>query len=147
MMDNDARTARAYSFAAFWVQAALFVVGAFLLSVALVYWIFGVDIGLFGLFGMSDMVNNWTWSLTLGQTLYLVAAIALTASAVWLVADYYKIYRKLSEGKVSQAERSALWFGTVQTIVGGTVAGLLLLYAYVKIRKSELKTRRAQPSF
>lgn len=146
MMDRDAKTAKSYAYAAVIAQAVLFVVGAFLLSVALVYWIWGVDIGLFGALGMAGMVSQITLVLTLGQTLYLIAAYALTASVGWLIADYYMVYRRLRQERVMAAEHPSLYLGIAQTIVGGTVAGILLLVAYMKIRSSEVKARRAQPA-
>lgn len=146
MLDTDANTAKRLTFWAMIVQAALFIIGAFLLSVALVYWIWNVDIGLFSALGMAGMVKTLTLSLTLGQTLYLVAAIALTASVVWLVADYYMVYRRLGQERVLQAERPSLWLGVIQVIFAGAIAGILLLVAYIKIRTSEHKIRRAQPA-
>ncbi|MBX8637693.1 MAG: hypothetical protein KIY11_04955, partial [Thermoplasmata archaeon] len=55
---------------------------------------------------------------------------------LWILLDYFLIYRKLVTGKVEEAETPALVLGTIQLILGGVITGILLIVAYVKIKDS-----------
>ncbi|MGC8563205.1 MAG: hypothetical protein ACP5NO_08495, partial [Thermoplasmata archaeon] len=66
----------------------------------------------------------------------LVFSFALLIGILWIVLDYFLIYKKLAMERVSEAEAPALVLGIIQLIFGGLIPGILLIVAYVKIRDS-----------
>ncbi|MBX8634396.1 MAG: hypothetical protein M1422_02945 [Candidatus Thermoplasmatota archaeon] len=55
---------------------------------------------------------------------------------LWILLDYFLIYKKLAEEKVGDAETPALVLGIIQLLFGGIITGILLIVAYVKIKDS-----------
>jgi hypothetical protein len=66
----------------------------------------------------------------------LVVSISLSIGILWILLDYFLVYRKLQLGMVKEAETPSLVLGIVQLIFGGIIPGILLIVSYVKIRDS-----------
>ncbi len=57
---------------------------------------------------------------------------------IFMLLNYFLVYKPLSEGHGQEAETSALVLGILQIIpfIGGVIPGLLLIFTWVKIRDS-----------
>jgi hypothetical protein len=53
---------------------------------------------------------------------------------IWLILDYFILYKPLAEEVAADVEKPCLLLGIVQTILGGIIPGVLLIIAYVKLR-------------
>ncbi len=74
----------------------------------------------------------------------LVFGIIFLIGLLWILLDYFLVYKNLAEEKVEEAETPSLVLGILQLLFGGFITGILLIIAYVKIRDST--RNRWQPS-
>ncbi len=63
-------------------------------------------------------------------------SVAFLIGLLWILLDYFLIYKKLAEDRVREAETPSIVLGIIQLIFGGLIPGILLIIAYVKIRDS-----------
>ena len=70
------------------------------------------------------------------STVLIVFSISLLFGILWVLLDYFLVYRRLRLGMVKEAKTPSLVLGIVQLIFGGVISGILLIIAYVKIRDS-----------
>lgn len=69
-----------------------------------------------------------------GFVLALFTIVLAIIPLVWLLLDYYLIYKPLTEGKASSAETPSLVLAIVQIFTLDFISGILLLIAWIKIR-------------
>lgn len=126
MLDSDASSAKSLVLATLILELVFFAIGVVVLSLAIAGTVFaGVDL----------------------NTIGIVTAVFLVFFAIglmWLLLDYYLIYRPLAEERVRSAETPSIVLGIVQLIFAGVIPGILLIIAYVKIRDSINNMRRVQ---
>lgn len=58
---------------------------------------------------------------------------------IFMILDYFLVYKPLTEGKGESAEAPALVFGILQLILGGVISGVVLIVAWLKIRDANKK--------
>lgn len=63
-------------------------------------------------------------------------SVALLIGLLWIILDYFLIYRRLAMEKVKEAETPSIVLGIIQLIFGGLIPGILLIVAWVKIKDS-----------
>lgn len=139
MLDPDANSAKALAKVAVILQGILFAIGVAVLSIALVALLTSVNIP-----AGVDLTSGVTLSIAGVMTTVFISSFAI--GVLWLFLDYYLVYVRLREERVTQAETPALVLGILQLVLGGVVPGILLIIAYVKIRDSESRQRLAHPS-
>lgn len=124
MLDSDASSAKSLVLATLILELVFFAIGVVALSLAIAGTVIaGLDL----------------------NTIGIVAAVFLVFFAIglmWLLLDYYLIYRPLAEERVRSAETPAIVLGIIQLIFAGIIPGILLIIAYVKIRDSMNNLRR-----
>lgn len=129
MLDSDASTAKTLTLVAIILQAVLFVAGLFII------------IGLFAFAATSTTIGPGGTTTTMAPLagiglLGAIFAIVLAIGIIWILLEYFLIYKKLAEEKVAEAETPAIVLGIITLIFGGILTGILLIIAYVKIRDS-----------
>ncbi|MCL5253883.1 MAG: hypothetical protein M1351_07350 [Candidatus Thermoplasmatota archaeon] len=137
MLDSDASAAKTLTLIALILQAVFFVVGLFLIA---------------GLMIFSSTVTTTSpgGTTTVGPSGFgiglfgLVFGIIFLIGLLWILLDYFLVYKNLAEEKVEEAETPSLVLGILQLLFGGFITGILLIIAYVKIRDST--RNRWQPS-
>ncbi len=116
-------------------------------SLVLAAMILGVIFFAMGLIGVAVLL---TFLYTAGQLgasspppvaisasfLGIIVLIFFPIAIVWVLLDFFLIYKPISRGKISSAEDPALILGIIQIAVGGFITGVLLIIAWVKIRDS-----------
>ena len=126
MLDRDASSAKSLVLATLILELVFFAIGAIVLSLAVAGTVIaGLDL----------------------NTIGIVSAVFLVFFAIglmWLLLDYYLIYKPLAEERVRSAETPSIVLGIVQLIFAGIIPGILLIIAYVKIRDSINNMRRVQ---
>ncbi len=133
MLDSDASTAKTLALVAIILQAVFFLIG--IVSV----------VALLGLLATSTAIGpGGTMVGTPGLGIGIAGVIfgvAFLFGLLWILLDYFLVYKKLAEERVQEAETPSIVLGIIQLIFGGIITGILLIVAYVKIRDS--LTRRA----
>jgi hypothetical protein len=130
MLDSDASTAKTLTLVAIILQTIFFAIGAFATLILSLF------------FAASRTITyNGTVTRTVVSTggvtiVGLIFSIFFVIAIVWILLDYFLIYKKLADGKVQEAETPSLVLGLIQLILGGVITGILLILAYVKIRDS-----------
>lgn len=127
MLDSDASTAKTLTLVAIILQVVFFVIGLFevFAIAALVFF--------------SSNVPASTGSISMAGSVGIIALVFsffFLVSIIWILLDYFLIYKKLATEKVRDAEVPSLVLGIIQLIFGGLIPGILLIIAYVKIRDS-----------
>lgn len=127
MLDSDASSAKSLVLAALILEAVFFGIGIFIFVLA--------------------MAGSAVSGATLGALgiIATVFTVLLSIGLLWLLLDYYLIYRPIALERVAEAETSAIVLGILQLIFAGIIPGILLIIAYVKIRDSVENMRRARP--
>ncbi len=132
MLDPDAESAKSLTLAAIIIQAAFSAVGVLMVLMFTTFYL------------------TYAPSLPAGQTgttmpVFLpgifVAAFGFSFSIglLWILLDYFLIYKKLAEGRVAEAETPGIVLGIAQLVLGGLISGIMLIVAYVKIRDSRTR--------
>ena len=125
MLDSDASTAKTLVLVAIIFQAIFFAIGI------------SEIIALAAFFTVTTVpATSSTLSLGAFGIITVVFSAALAIGILWIVLDYFLIYKRLKEERVREAETPALVLGIIQLIFGGLIPGILLIIAYVKIRDS-----------
>ena len=129
MLDSDANTAKTLTLVAIILQVVFFVIGIFAVAV-LAFVASGVTTTTSpgGTVTTTGPVGPGIFSVVFG-TVFLIGLL-------WILLDYFLIYKKLAEDKVEEAETPALVLGIIQLIFGGVITGILVIVAYVKIKDS-----------
>lgn len=70
-----------------------------------------------------------------------IMSIILLIGILWILLDYFLIYKRLATERVKEAETPAIVLGIIQLIFAGLIPGILLIIAYVKIRDSLERSR------
>ncbi len=126
-MDSDASTAKTLVFVALILEVVVFIIG--LLGVLLF-------LAAAAAFSASSGTGN-PMSINVGFSFFgLFIFIFFPIAIIWVLLDYFLIYKHLSQGEVAAAESPALILGVIQLVLGGIITGLLLIIAWVKIRDS-----------
>ena len=127
MLDSDASAAKSLALATVILEAVFFAIGVLILVVAIVATaISGVSLGTMGIVA-------------------IVFTILFAIGLMWLLLDYYMVYKPLAQERVADAETSSLVLGILQLIFGGIIPGILLIIAYAKIRDSLNNMMRMRP--
>ena len=63
---------------------------------------------------------------------------------VWILLDYFLVYKRLESGNVREAETPALVLGILHLLFGGIISGILLIIAYTKIGDSLRRNQQNQ---
>ena len=119
MLDPDADSAKSLTFAAIIVQIAFMGIGVVFALVFLTLFLpLSTPAALSGLGFIVTMI-----------------AIMFVFWLFWILLDYYLVYVKIAEERVSEAETPSLVLGIIQLLLS-IVPGILLIIAYAKIRDS-----------
>lgn len=73
------------------------------------------------------------------QLLFLLLGILVPyflIGVLWLLLDYFLIYKKIVDGQLNEAETPSLILGILQLVLGGVLPGVFILIAHVKIKDS-----------
>ncbi len=128
MLDNDASTAKTLTLVAIILQMIFFAAGLIMV------------VGLSAFLSFSSVASTGTVTTTAVPNIFAIVlavfSIFFIVGAVWILLDYFLVYKKLANEKVKEAETPSLVLGIVQLIFAGVIAGILLIVAYVKIRDS-----------
>ena len=65
-----------------------------------------------------------------------IGAIFGGIGLLWVLLDYFLVYKRLSEGNIMGAKDTSLILGIIQLIFGGIVPGILLIVAYTQLGNS-----------
>jgi hypothetical protein len=88
---------------------------------------------------LQSIASSYGFVLTL-------LGIGVVISMIWMVLDYFLIYRNLgSPTDIPNAKTPALTLGVLQILFGGLIPGVLLIIAYLKIGES-INNRRQMSS-
>lgn len=141
-VDTDASTARSLTLVAMILQIVFFTIG--ILIVSIFFFVTAVVTT-----GDVTIVQNGTtvtsaFPVTSAAVptfafgiLGLVFTIGFVISVVWVVLDYFLIYRNLhSPDTIPNARTPALVLGILQLLFAGFIPGILLIVAYLKIGDS-----------
>lgn len=128
MLNRDASTAKTLTLVAIIFQAFFFVIGIF--EVIAVITLVSIEYG--------GRLPTGTQIAAGGgiAVLSLVFSVALLIGLLWIILDYFLIYRRLAMEKVKEAETPSIVLGIIQLIFGGLIPGILLIVAWVKIKDS-----------
>ena len=130
MLDSDASTAKTLTLVVIILQSVFFAIGAFGTLIIALFFAASRTITYNGTV-TSTVVNTGGLAIV-----GLIVSIFFAIAIVWILLDYFLIYKKLADGKVREAETPSLVLGLIQLILGGVITGILLILAYVKIRDS-----------
>ena len=129
MLDSDASTAKTLTLVAIILQSILFIIGIFADAV-LAFVASGVTT-------TSSPGGTFTTTGPVGPGIFgVVFGTVFIIGLLWILLDYFLIYKKLATEKVEEAETPALVLGIIQLLFGGVITGILLIVAYVKIKDS-----------
>ncbi|MCL4447143.1 MAG: hypothetical protein M0Z77_03050 [Thermoplasmatales archaeon] len=131
MIDSDASTAKTLTLVAIILQVIFFAIGV--ISV----------VGLVAFLSIRRVVTSTggTTSTTIISSgamgaFAVLFSIFFLLGLIWILLDYFLVYKKLAEERVREAEVPSLVLGIIQLIFAGVIPGILLIIAYVKIRDS-----------
>ncbi len=122
MLDSDAESARTLTLVTIILQLAFFLVFAFIFVIIGTLAFASAPAGM-GTFNVMSII------------LFIMSIFAIIG-IVWVLLDYFLVYKPLSEGHVQSAETPALVLSILQILFGGIITGILLLIAWVKIKDS-----------
>ena len=106
MLDNDANTAKSLALATVILETVFFAIGVIVLVLAVVrVAVTGADLATMGI-------------------ITLVFMIFLAVGIVWLLLDFYLVYRPLAQEHVAGAETPSLVLGIIRLIIGGVIPGI-----------------------
>ena len=116
-------------------------------------------IGILGVFGFAALfglaTNVTATGSTSGTTIstvpflgfglfFLLFSGFFLIGLVWILLDYFLVYKRLESGNVREAETPALVLGILQLLFGGIIPGILLIIAYTKIGDSLRRNQQNQ---
>ncbi|MDG6928731.1 MAG: hypothetical protein JRN39_00915 [Nitrososphaerota archaeon] len=130
MSDRNAETARVLALMAILVAVVFFMLGIFSSAFTNLLFDFGRVAG--ALPGGTDIVPYFFDATFLGT----VFIFSLLVSLLWILLDYFLVYRPLADGDVARAEPTSLVLGVLQLLLGGVLPGIFLIVSWVKARDS-----------
>ena len=141
MLDNDASTAKTLTLVAIILQLIFTLIGIIEVLVLIAFLpVYSTTTP------HPGIINYPAVPLGLGSIIiFIVVSIALSIGIIWVLLDYFLVYRRLRLGMVKEAKTPSLVLGIVQLIFGGFIPGILLIIAYVKIKDSLQKSASAPP--
>lgn len=129
MLDSDASSAKALTLAAIILQLVFFLIGIFLVLTVAAFLVVS-----------SPAPNGTTVTTTTvvggASLILLIFSILFLVGLLWILLDYFLVYKKLADERVTEARDPALVLGIIQLIFGGLIPGILLIIAYIKISDS-----------
>jgi len=141
MLDSDARTAKTLTLVALLLQTVFFVIGILVVTAL-------IAISLSSFVQTTGPGGQTTTLSTAPSGFFAFFGIVLgfifLIGFLWILLDYFLIYRRLAKGDVKGAETPSLVLGIIQLIFGGVITGILLIIAYVKINDSLERNHQQQ---
>ncbi len=127
MLDSDASSAKTLTLVAIILQSLFFILGLFGI-IAFIAVILGTTAGAGGATASFPTVGLGVFGT--------IFAVVFAIGFIWILLEYFLVYKKLSEERVTEAETPAIVLGVITLLFGGIITGILLIIAYVKIRDS-----------
>ncbi|MCL4450119.1 MAG: hypothetical protein M1386_02235 [Candidatus Thermoplasmatota archaeon] len=140
MLDNDASTAKTLTLVAIILQLVFFAIGAVAIVGVAAYFSVGRVVTSSGGVVTTTTVNSSAPTIAL-----VVSSIFFLIGLLWILLDYFLVYKNLALEKVKESEVPSLILGIIQLILAGVIPGILLIIAYVKIRDSLENSARQLP--
>jgi len=140
MLDNDASTAKTLTLVAIILQLVFFAIGAVAIVGVAAYFSVGRVVTSSGGVVTTTTVNSSAPTIAL-----VVFSIFFLIGLLWILLDYFLVYKNLALEKVKESEVPSLILGIIQLILAGVIPGILLIIAYVKIRDSLENSARQLP--
>ncbi len=140
MLDDDASTAKTLTLVAIILQLVFFAIGAVAMVVVAAYFSVGRVVTSSGGVVTTTTVNSSAPTIAL-----VVFSIFFLIGLLWILLDYFLVYKNLALEKVKESEVPSLILGIIQLILAGVIPGILLIIAYVKIRDSLENSARQLP--
>ncbi len=137
MLDSDASTAKTLVLVAIVLQVIYFALGIIGIMFFLPVYYISQPPG--GVSSSSTISITSTMSI-FGLFLILILG-AFLVSIMWILLDYFLIYKKLEQERVKETDTVSLILGILQLIFGGLIPGILLIIAHIKIRDSIEKSK------
>ena len=125
MLDSDASSAKTLTLVAIKLQSLFFILGLSLIITFLAV-----------ILGTAPGAGGATASFPVMGLFGTVFAFGFAIGFIWILLEYFLVYKKLSEERVTEAETPALVLGVITLLFGGIITGILMIIAYVKIRDS-----------
>ncbi len=141
MLDSDASTAKTLTLVAIILQLVFFAIGAVAIVGVAAYFSVGRVVTSSG-----GVVTTTTVNSSAPLIILAVFSIFFLIGLLWILLDYFLVYKNLAHEKVKASEVPSLILGIIQLILAGVIPGILLIIAYVKIRDSLEKSARHPPS-
>lgn len=140
MLDSDASTAKTLTLVAIILQLVFFAIGAVAIVGVAAYFSVGRVVTSSGGVVTTTTVNSSAPTIAL-----VVFSIFFLIGLLWILLDYFLVYKNLALEKVKESEVPSLILGIIQLILAGVIPGILLIIAYVKIRDSLENSARQLP--
>ena len=129
VLDSDANTAKTLTLVSIILQVVFFMIGVFAVAALAVITT--------GVTTTTSTGGTVTTTGPVGQGIFgVVFGSVFIIGLLWILLDYFLIYKKLAEDKVEESETPALVLGIIQLIFGGVITDILLIVARVKIKDS-----------
>lgn len=126
VLDPDASSAKTLVLVAIILQAVFFLIGIFVAIFVVSFFVaFTPPVGYGG--APFDFAFGFV---------PFIFSIAFSIGIIWILLDYLLIYKPLGEGRVAAAESPCLVLSIIQLVIGGVIAGILLIIAWTKIKDS-----------
>ncbi len=129
MPDNYADSAKTFTFAAILVEG--------LFTVLLVVYI-GLILSVLSLATPTNPAFPGT-NINVNFGFFIMTTIAVVFGLVgllWVLLDYFLIYKRIVEGDIRGAQDTALILGIIQLVLGGIIPGILVIVAYTQLNNS-----------
>ncbi len=68
------------------------------------------------------------------EYILIAFSIEITILLLWAILDYFLLYKALSRGKLDEAEKISLTLGIFQLLIGGVIAGVILIVTHNRIK-------------
>ncbi|MFG1445978.1 MAG: hypothetical protein AAE975_02245 [Thermoplasmatales archaeon] len=141
MLDSDASTAKTLTLVAIILQLVFFAIGAVAIVGVAAYFSVGRVVTSSG-----GVVTTTTVNSSAPLIILAVFSIFFLIGLLWILLDYFLVYKNLALEKVKESEVPSLILGIIQLILAGVIPGILLIIAYVKIRDSLENIARHPPT-
>lgn len=128
MLDRDAESAKTLVLVAIILQIIFFAIGVFVILFA--------TIAAFSFNTVSGTGVTTTSTFNVAGLFAAIFGVIFAIGIIWILLDYFLIYKPIAEERVDRAETPALVLAIIQLIFGGIITGILLLVAWIKIKDS-----------
>lgn len=132
MLDKDAESAKTLVLVAIILEVVATVIVIFAFSFE-----FAIGTAVTSI-GSSNPV---TLAPFFGLLLVIAASFSLVG-LLWILLDYFLLYKKIAEGNIEETESPSLILGILQLLFGGLISGILILVAHGKISNSIINRLR-----